>query len=782
MYISSNRLKKYIKNSDKINWLSMWNSFTIHSAEIDGIEIKGKDINKVVVAQILELNPHKTNNKYNIVKLNVGNEILQVVSSATNLYVGMKVPCALIGGCLKGLSKVESINLDGEESNGVLASEKELGISDNHTGVMDLDKSYEIGRDIKEYIPIDDIVIEIDNKSLTNRPDMWGHYGIAREVCAITDSELLPLELIKENLLTKEDKIKVTVLDDKNCNRYSCIKVSNIKEKSTDIEMKTFLYYCGMRSISLLVDLTNYLMLELGQPMHAFDSNKIDEVVVKNVGNEKRNFTTLDGIEREIPENTLMICNKDLPVAIAGIMGGLNSEIEEDTTSLILESANFDSTSIRKSAIALGLRTDSSAHYEKSLDPNMTVTAIKRFLYLLKNYDNNISIDTGITDVYPNKIEEKVVELSKDMLRKYMGFVLDDDKVISILESLEFKVENKEDKYIITVPTFRATKDISMDRDIIEEIARIYGYDKLEVAPLKLDLVINNGEGKYELEYDIKKYIAEHSNYHEIHTYLWYQTNILNKYNINKENNVKLVNKNENNIIRDDLSWSLYEQCLENSKHTNKYGVFELGSMISREKEERVLSILDVCDKNTVEERYSKLKKIIYDVVKHIKNKEITYRKSEIEKDYLDNNYSIDILLDNKKIGYISLLKNTISKDCGKKTLIINAELWIENLYGSNIQKIIYEEPSKYPITNIDYTFILNKETKYEELDNVLKIYNHKYLLSYNLIDIYEDEKKKVTITFVIGSKEKTLSKEDMLEFQENILNYIKNNNLEIVQ
>lgn len=782
MYISSNRLKKYIKNSDKINWLSMWNSFTIHSAEIDGIEIKGKDINKVVVAQILELNPHKTNNKYNIVKLNVGNEILQVVSSATNLYVGMKVPCALIGGCLKGLSKVESINLDGEESNGVLASEKELGISDNHTGVMDLDKSYEIGRDIKEYIPIDDIVIEIDNKSLTNRPDMWGHYGIAREVCAITDSELLPLELIKENLLTKEDKIKVTVLDDKNCNRYSCIKVSNIKEKSTDIEMKTFLYYCGMRSISLLVDLTNYLMLELGQPMHAFDSNKIDEVVVKNVGNEKRNFTTLDGIEREIPENTLMICNKDLPVAIAGIMGGLNSEIEEDTTSLILESANFDSTSIRKSAIALGLRTDASAHYEKSLDPNMTVTAIKRFLYLLKNYDNNISIDTGITDVYPNKIEEKVVELSKDMLRKYMGFVLDDDKVISILESLEFKVENKEDKYIITVPTFRATKDISMDRDIIEEIARIYGYDKLEVAPLKLDLVINNGEGKYELEYDIKKYIAEHSNYHEIHTYLWYQTNILNKYNINKENNVKLVNKNENNIIRDDLSWSLYEQCLENSKHTNKYGVFELGSMISREKEERVLSILDVCDKNTVEERYNKLKKIIYDVVKHIKNKEITYRKSEIEKDYLDNNYSIDILLDNKKIGYISLLKNTISKDCGKKTLIINAELWIENLYGSNIQKIIYEEPSKYPITNIDYTFILNKETKYEELDNVLKIYNHKYLLSYNLIDIYEDEKKKVTITFVIGSKEKTLSKEDMLEFQENILNYIKDNNLEIVQ
>lgn len=782
MYISSNRLKKYIKNSEKINWLSMWNSFTIHSAEIDSVEIKGKDINNVVVAQILELNPHKSNNKYNIAKLNIGKETLQVVSSATNLYEGMKVPCALIGGSLKGLPKVESIILDGEESNGVLVSEKELGISDNHTGVMDLDKLYEVGKDIKEYIPIDDIVIEIDNKSLTNRPDMWGHYGIAREVCAITDSELLPLELIEENLLTKKDKIKVTVLDDKNCNRYSCIKVSNINEKNVDIEMKTFLYYCGIRSISLLVDLTNYLMLELGQPMHAFDSNKIEEIVVKNVGNEKINFTTLDGIEREIPENALMICNKELPVAIAGIMGGLNSEIEEDTTSLILESANFDSTSIRKSAIALGLRTDASAHYEKSLDPNMTVTAIKRFLYLLKKYDNNISIDTGITDVYPNKIEEKKVELSKDMLRKYMGFVLEDNKVISILESLEFIVKNLEDKYIITVPTFRATKDINMDRDIIEEIARIYGYDKLEVAPLKLDLVINNGEGKYELEYNIKKYIAEHSNYHEIHTYLWYQTNILNKYNLNKENNIKLVNKNENNIIRDDLSWSLFEECLENSKHTNKYGIFELGSMISKEKEERVLSILDVCDKNTVKDRYTLLKQIIYNLVKYIKNKNISYRRSELNKEYLDNNYTVDIMLDNSKIGYISLLKNTISKDCSKKSLIINAELWVENLYDINDDNIKYKEPSKYPITSIDYTFIVNKETKYEELNNILRNYKHKYLLSYNLVDIYEDEKKKITITFIIGSTDKTLSKEDINNFQINVLDYINNNNLEIVK
>lgn len=384
MYISSNRLKKYIKYSDKIDWLSMWNSFTIHSAELDGIEIKGKDIKNVVVAEVIRLEKHKSNERYSIATMNIGEGTLQVVTSASNLYVGMKVPCALIGGSLKCLPEVKSIVLDGAISNGVLASEKELGISDDHTGVMDLDKSYTVGKDIKEYIPIDDIVIEIDNKSLTNRPDMWGHYGIAREVCAITGSELIPLELIDDKGVSKQEKVKVTVLDKENCNRYSCIKINNVAAKKSDIEMRTFLYYCGMRSISLLVDLTNYLMLEMGQPMHAFNADKIDEIVVRNTGDETIKFTTLDGIERNIHENTVMICNKEKPVAIAGVMGGLDSEIENDTNSLILESANFDAASIRKTAISLGLRTDASAHYEKSLDPNMTVDAIKRFLYLLK--------------------------------------------------------------------------------------------------------------------------------------------------------------------------------------------------------------------------------------------------------------------------------------------------------------------------------------------------------------------------------------------------------------
>ena len=460
MYISTNCLKKYIKDSDSIDFKKVWQDFTIRSAEIDGIEEKGQDIQNVVVAKIAELSKHPSNEKYNIAKLDIGKgKTITVVSSATNLYEGMLVPCALQGGSLKGLEKVTSANLGGVPSEGVLASERELGISDSHLGVMDLDTSYIVGEDIKEYIPIDDMIIEIDNKSLTNRPDMWGHYGIAREIAAICGKELLPLEIFDE--ITNTTPLNIKVEDTENCNRYSGIKLGNITKKEALMDMKVMLYYCGMRSISLLVDLTNFLMLELGQPMHAFDSSKIDNIIVKNVGNDKVKFTTLDEEEREIPENTLMICNENEPVAIAGIMGGLNSEIDDNTTSLILESANFDAACIRKSATKLGLRTEASARYEKSLDPNMTTLAVKRFIKLLKDVDSDVTIDSRLEDVYVNKVHEKVVELKKDYLRKYMGFVLEDETVCKILNSLHFKVEVLEDKYIVTAPTYRSTKDIS---------------------------------------------------------------------------------------------------------------------------------------------------------------------------------------------------------------------------------------------------------------------------------------------------------------------------------
>lgn len=781
MYISSNCLKKYIKDSESIDFNKVWADFTIHSAEIDGIEEKGKDISNVVVAKIAKLEKHPTNEKYNVAKLDIGDgKEISVVSSATNLYEGMCVPCALENGSLKGLEKVTKVELGGVLSEGVLASEKELGISDSHLGVMDLNKEYTVGEDIKKYIPIDDIVIEIDNKSLTNRPDMWGHYGIAREVAAITGKELMPLEILEN--ISGEEKLNIVVEDKENCNRYSALKVSNITKKEAMLDMKVMLYYCGMRSISLLVDLTNYLMLELAQPMHAFDSSKIDNIVVKNVGTDKIKFTTLDEVERDIPENTLMICNNDMPVAIAGIMGGLNSEIDDNTTSLILESANFDAASIRKSAVALGLRTEASARYEKSLDPNMTVLAIKRFMKLLTDVDKDVVINSNIEDIYVNEVKENVVELKKDYLRKYMGFVLEDETVVKILTSLHFKVEVKEDRYIVTAPTYRSTKDISNSADIIEEIARIYGYNNLEETPLKLDLTTQTGDNKYDLEYAVKKQVALSTGFNEIHTYLWYQTDMLNKFGIDKENNIKLVNKKDNNIIRDDLSLSLYEQCINNSKYSSEYGIFEIGSAISKEKEERVLSIMSVCLKNGLKDKYMELKKLVNTLIKGRKNVSVTFERESVNKKYLNNEYTLIIYAGKENIGYISVFDRLFAKECGKKAEIVNVELNIEKLLKLAKNEIEYVEPSKYPFATIDYTVIMEKDDLYDNLDKVLKCYVDQYLMSYNLHDVYVDEKKKVTIRFVIGANDKTLTREEIQEVADKVLAHLEKNNYTIVK
>ena len=781
MYISSNCLKKYIKDADSVDFKKVWADFTIRSAEIDGIEEKGKDINNVVVAKIVTLSKHPSNEKYNVAKLDIGNgEELTVVSSATNLYEGMLVPCALEGGSLKGLEKVSSVELGGVSSQGVLASEKELGISDSHLGVMDLDKSYIVGEDIKKYIPIDDIIIEIDNKSLTNRPDMWGHYGIAREVAAIAGKELLDLNVIEK--INNDTKLNIEVIDKENCNRYSCIKVGNITKKEANIEMKTMLYYCGMRSISLLVDLTNYLMLELGQPMHAFDSSKIDNITIRNTGNESIKFTTLDGIERDIPQNTLMICDGDEPVAIAGIMGGLNSEIEDDTTSLILESANFDATCIRKSAVALGLRTEASARYEKSLDPNMTVLAIKRFLKLLKDVDNDVVVESRIEDVYVNEVKENIVELKKDYLRKYMGFTLEDSKVCEILNLLHFKVDVQNDKYVVTAPTYRSTKDISYSADIIEEIARIYGYNNLEPAPLKLDLIVREGDNKYDLEYNLKKTIATDLGYNEVHTYLWYQTDMLNKYSINKENNIRIVNKKDNNLVRDDVSLSLFEQCIKNSKYYTEYGIFEIGSSITREKEERVLSILSVCKAANLENVYMNLKKTVNNIIKGMKNVKVTFEVGNINKSYLNEEYTLLIKVDEQELGYISVFNKQLSKDCGKKIDIVNVELNVERLLEKTKNNIEYIEPSKYPVTTIDYTVIMDKDDMYDNLDKVLSKYSHDYLFGYNMHDLYIDDKKKVTVRFTIGAKDKTLTREEIETVSNEILKNIEKGGYSIVK
>ncbi|MCI9281425.1 MAG: phenylalanine--tRNA ligase subunit beta, partial [Bacilli bacterium] len=583
MLISCNKLKSYIKNSSDIDWLNIWEKFTIRTAEVEEVREVGNTFDSVVVAEILTCTEHPDSDHMHILTVDAGGEEpIQVVCGAPNVRVGLKTAYVKVGGHIDGM-EIKSRPLRGILSNGMCCSGREIGISDNHDGILDLPKEWVNGTNIKEYLPIDDIIVEIDNKSLTNRPDLWGHYGIAREICAITNHELLPLEV--EEITNDKKDLNIVINNPELCYRYCGLKLDNILNNKTPLDMQIFLYYVGMRSISLLVDITNYLMLELGQPMHAFDSRVVENIEVGNA-NEGDKYTTLDGTMRTLTKDMLMIKNGNKYFGIAGVMGGLDSEILSDTTSTILESATFNAGSVRRTAVKLGLRTEASSRYEKSLDPNMTDLAIKRLVYLLRKENPDMVIASNLTDIYPNPVSEEKIVLDKKTLNIYMGRVLEDNQVKNILETLGFKVSITDDNIEVIVPSYRATKDIKIKQDLIEEIARIYGLENFTPKPLKLDLIPTIHENIFDQEYGVKNMLATKYDMHEVHSYLWYDTNLLKEFNLDI-NNVQLIGKETNNILRDDMSLSLMNIVNENFKNYNNFEIFEIGTIIKNNENKR---------------------------------------------------------------------------------------------------------------------------------------------------------------------------------------------------
>lgn len=773
MLISCNKLKTYIKDSEKIDWLKVWDKFTIRTAEVENVKEVGDNFDGVVIAQIVECIPHPDSDHMHILKVNYGaSEPIQVVCGAYNVRVGLKTAYIKVGGHIDGI-EIKAKPLRGILSNGMCCSMRELGIGDDHDGIIELPDDVVVGTDIKDYLPVKDIIVEIDNKSLTNRPDLWGHYGIAREIATITHTEMLPLEM--EEIKNDKEDLDIKINNPELCYRYTGLKIDNIKNNKSPLELQIFLYYTGMRSISLIVDLTNYLMLELGQPMHAFDSRVVKNIEV-GLANNKDLFTTLDGVERKLSSENLMIKNNNEYFAIAGVMGGKNSEILSDTTSIFLESATFNAGSVRKTANFLGLRTDASARYEKSLDPNMTDKAIKRLVYLLRKEIPDMQIASNLTDVYPNVLNEVNITLHKDLLSKYMGTTLSDESVINTLESLGFKVENTDYSYEVVVPTFRHSKDINIEEDLIEEIARIYGLENFTPKPLKLDLTITEHEKTFNEEYEVKSLLATKYDMNEVNSYIWYDTNTLQTLGIKKDG-VKLLGKSDNNILRDDLSFSLLNIVEENFKNFSEFSIFEIGTIIKDNLNKRVLSIILCGKEKELEQLYNKAKTVTSYIFKALKHKEITLSNNVNEKEYYDKNLGKIINVDDTKIGTINVLDKIYTNKLSKKKAIVCIDIDFDK-YAKLEKDIILEKVvSKYPSVELDYTIIMPTDKKYEDLKEVLKEFKSKLIERNELVSIYEN---KYTIKYVLGSPYKTLEQKDLQTFKERFIAHLKENGYSI--
>lgn len=794
MYISINWIKDFV-DLDGIDVEKLIYKFTMSTAEVEGITKHGQDVNGVIVAQILSVENVENSKKLHKLMVETGKEKLQVICGAPNVRVGAKVAFAQVGSTIGG-EKIGQATLAGQISNGMCCSEKELGISDDHSGIIIFDDDVKVGEDVKNIIPIDDIVYEVDNKSLTNRPDLWGHYGIAREIAAITGRKLKPLEIEDLSLYRDLEKLSIGVecQDEKQlCLRYSAMRVENVTRKQASWKMKVRLFYCGMRSINLLADMTNYIMLELGQPMHAFDNRMVSSVEVK-VLKDDAEFTTLDGQVRKLDKGTLMIHNDKEPVAIAGVMGGLASEIEDDTTSLFLESANFDAVAIRKTASKIDLRTDAAARYEKTLDPELTELAIARFIKVLKDEDKDIKVTSRFTDVYIERYPHITIEIDKPYIDRSIGKVLPMEEVTTTLKNLEYDISVDRENITIEVPSFRATKDVSQKADIIEEIARIHGYDNIEpktnlwaITPVAKDPV-------RELEYSAKELLASKYGMNEVHSYVWYNTEMNQELGIKVKDNLKIVNGivRLDNTLRREMAPTMLYAINKNMKYMNDVRVFEIGRTFDYNfdgkdaKEYKVLGLGVASTKNTEKELAYEVKTMIDSIVKINKNMDVEYKNIDnVENNWMHPVNSFEIIVNNMSLGYISVVHPKIKDAINSKASIVVAELRIDMLGDIAKHEINYKEISKYQTVTFDLSLIVDKDVKYSDIKSIIDTSDMKYLMEYTLVDIYEDAqkllgKKTVTIRFTIGSYDKTLTKEQIDEERDIVLNALKEKDIYI--
>ena len=786
MFLSMNWISDFVDLSG-LDKLKLINQFSLSTAEVENdIYFKGSDLSGVVVAEIKSVENHPDSKKLHLLKVDAGeSELTDVVCGAPNVRVGMKTAFAKVGAKI-GEIEIAPRKLAGHLSNGMCCSEKEIGISDDNSGIMEITDDIPNGTDLKSVYAIDDIIFEVDNKSLTNRPDLWGHYGIAREFAALSGR---PLKDIGGVDLSKYDSLpKVDMkIEDSLCQRYSCLQVENIKRTVSPVDMRIRLYYCGMRAINFLADLTNYLMLEMGQPMHAFDSRKVEKIRIKRF-DTPFTFQTLDGVERNIDENTLMICNDNTPVAIAGIMGGLDSEIVDDTTTLTLESATFNAASVRKSTVRLAHRTDASMRYEKCLDPEMTVTAIARFVELLQKYDDGASVVSALTDDYAYHYDNVELKFDKAFVDKYTGIDISNDTIVKTLKSLGFGVELENDSFTVDVPSWRATKDVTMKADIIEEITRIYGYDNFDIHTAVAPLYPVRPSIEKTVEDKIKDLLVKRFSLHELHSYVWSYYDELKAIGLDADGVIKLDGATNPNIetIRRSIIPTQLCQVKSNTSFALRFGIFEIGRVVTGLDEnnncieKKKLAITLFSKIAPVSVLFYKLRDILEIMSDDIKHKPLTFEAKQAEYPYQHPVNLNRVFCDGVEIGEIGIVYPTVQKKIDKKASIVYAEIDVDAFANIENASIQYIEPSKFPEMEIDLSFI---SKTFAPISIAIAEAKSPLVKNVYVTDIYEDENdgsKSITTRIVFAHPERTLTKEEVTEVTDQIIGSLKAKGIEL--
>ena len=788
MNVTLNWLKTYIDFEFSPSELS--DRLTMLGVEVEAIKELGTGLEGVVVGKVTCVGPHPNADKLVLCQVDVGKaEELQIVCGAPNVREGMFAPVATIGATLPIGLTIKSAKLRGEISHGMLCSEKELGLSEDAAGLMELPTDITLGTPLSDALELDDIMFELE--ITPNRPDCLSLIGVAREIRAETGNPLkLPVVDLKENDTDIGYLTSVTIDAPNLCPRYAARVIQGVKVAESPAWLQQRLESVGVGVINNIVDVTNFVLMEYGQPLHAFDYHKLAEnrIVVRRAADGEQ-LKTLDEEDRELTTDMLVIADAEKPVALAGIMGGYDSEITETTCDVLLESAYFNPSSIRATARALGMNTEASYRFERGADPGVVLDALDRAAQLIAELTGG-TVCEGTVDVYPGEQPLREIQLRPDRVNFVLGTTIEAAQMEQILSRLGFDVEESGDVYQITIPTFRS--DITREIDLIEEIARVYGYDNIPTTLPKGDIPVPVSDPKVEVRRRVKRFLLA-AGMMEAINYSFCDPNCFEKIRLGSDSPLRdaLPLQNplspEMSVLRTTLIPGLLENTQHNRNHQiNAIALFEIGSVFVRDGDqkepERIAGVLagqiggGIYGDPYRDPDFFDIKGLVDGMLETCGITEYTLQKTDVSTFHPGRN--AEVLLGETRIGTFGEAHPAVLENYDLPYKAYLFEFDLEALVDAAVFAKRFEPISIYPKVERDLAIVVDKAVLSDTPIELIYKTGGEWVESVRLFDVYEGEqvpegKKSLAYTIVYHSATETLTDKAVNALHERVVEHL---------
>ena len=802
MKVSLNWIRDYVQLPADADLKKLAYDLTMSTVEVEDTIELAKQFDHMVVGVINTIEQHPNADKLRVCMTDIGGRVESIVCGGSNLREGMKVAVALPGSVCRWHGEGEPVEikkskLRGVDSYGMICGAVEIGLADlfptkEEAHILDLsDFDAPAGTPLADALDLNDIILEIDNKSMTNRPDLWGHYGIAREIAALYDLPMKEFPRFDRNVENTAG-FHVTVEDAERCPRMTGTQIENVCVKPAPYWMQVRIWKTGMRPINALVDITNYVMLATGQPSHAYDSDHIAGHIIVRRAKAGETLTLLNGKELPLSTDDLTIADDAGIVGLAGVMGGAKDSILPTTSKVILEIANFQAAGIRRTALRYDNRTEASARYEKAIDPERCDQALDLSMQLFSDLYPEMKV-TGLVDEYPRHLKQAEIDVPLSWLERRLGKRLPPAEIRHKMELLGYGIAFDGDNMHVVVPTWRSTGDVSIQADIMEEVARMYGYENFEAEPITttFDGAINQLDK--DLERRIKEYLAIRCGMQEIFTYPWMEEQFVNAVLQSTDGILSLSTPPSpaERFIRSSLLPNLCKAVVKNERYFDEFSIFETAQVFRdenytspydpREKlpsqRKNVAGAFVTTDKD-ITALFRKAKGVVEMMARYVHMETLTFRQTE-KPVWADNVVWLNICRGEEKVGDLALLSKKVSMACGIKNLnVMLFQLDQDSLVPLKSRTNTFTHMAEYPMTDYDISLLLDGSVQWKDVLQTVGGIKSELLHGASFVDEYRGKqvpagKKSLTLRLSIGSKEKTLTSSEIEEVASNVLNKI---------